>query len=87
MVGGSFLLTPATALRYERHDRKVRQVSQEEAMTLGIRGDAGGMRKGENGAGGEGAKEWSRNPRRRMVGSEKEEYYVSFVFLKPSRSR
>ena len=35
MVLGSFFLTPATALRYEKHDRKVRQLSNEEA--LGIR--------------------------------------------------
>ena len=35
MVAGSFFLTPATALRYERHDRKVKQVSKEEAMGLG----------------------------------------------------
>ena len=35
MVAGSFFLTPATALRYERHDRKVKQVSREEAMGLG----------------------------------------------------
>ena len=35
MIGASFLLTPATALRYERHDRKVRQVSKEEELGLG----------------------------------------------------
>ncbi|KAI9661199.1 MAG: Cytochrome oxidase assembly [Bathelium mastoideum] len=35
MVLGSFFLTPATALRYEKHDRKVTQMSSEEA--LGIR--------------------------------------------------
>ena len=35
MVAGSFFLTPATALRYERHDRKVKQVSREEAMGFG----------------------------------------------------
>lgn len=34
IVAGSFFLTPATALRYEKHDRKVRQLSQEEAMGL-----------------------------------------------------
>ncbi|CAI6340553.1 unnamed protein product [Periconia digitata] len=34
IVGGSFALTPATALRYERYDRKNQQVSQEEAMGL-----------------------------------------------------
>ena len=35
MVAGSFFLTPATALRYEKHDRKVKQLTQEEAMGLG----------------------------------------------------
>ncbi|KAL1955381.1 hypothetical protein VTO42DRAFT_8601 [Malbranchea cinnamomea] len=62
MVGASFFLTPATALRYERHDRKVQQLSQQEAMSLGIKG-----------LGGEGG--GTMVPRRRIVGSEKEEYY------------
>jgi len=35
MVAGSFFLTPATALRYEKHDRKVKQLTHEEAMGLG----------------------------------------------------
>lgn len=35
MVAGSFFLTPATAIRYERHDRRVRQVSKEEELGLG----------------------------------------------------
>ncbi|MCJ1261349.1 Cytochrome oxidase assembly [Lobaria immixta] len=35
MVAGSFLLTPATALRYERHDRKVRQMTKEEELGIG----------------------------------------------------
>ena len=34
-VAGSFFLTPATALRYERHDNKVKHVSQEEALNVG----------------------------------------------------
>ncbi|PVI04836.1 hypothetical protein DM02DRAFT_143690 [Periconia macrospinosa] len=34
IVGGSFALTPATALRYERYDRKNQQISHEEAMGL-----------------------------------------------------
>lgn len=34
MVAGSFILTPATAIRYERHDRKVQQVKQDEALGL-----------------------------------------------------
>lgn len=35
MVAGSFFLTPATALRYERHDRKVKQMSKEEELGIG----------------------------------------------------
>ncbi|KAF2086781.1 hypothetical protein K490DRAFT_43529 [Saccharata proteae CBS 121410] len=35
MVAGSFFLTPATALRYERHDRKVRQLSRDEELGIG----------------------------------------------------
>ena len=35
MVAGSFFLTPATAIRYERHDRKVRQLSKEEELGIG----------------------------------------------------
>lgn len=63
IVAGSFILTPATALRYERHDRKVQQLSQDEAMELGLKGP-----DGEEGI--------KRNPRRRVVGSERDEYYV-----------
>lgn len=66
IVAASFVLTPATALRYERHDRKVRQLDQEEAMQLGL--------KGENGE-----ESIRRNPRRHIVGSDREEYYVSIV--------
>ena len=35
MVAGSFFLTPATAVRYEKHDRKVRRLSKEEELGLG----------------------------------------------------
>ncbi|ROT41006.1 cytochrome c oxidase assembly protein COX16 [Sodiomyces alkalinus F11] len=34
MVAGSFVLTPATAIRYEKYDRKVRQVTKEEELGL-----------------------------------------------------
>jgi cytochrome c oxidase assembly protein subunit 16 len=34
MVAGSFFLTPATALRYERHDNKVKQLRKDEEMEL-----------------------------------------------------
>lgn len=35
VVAGSFFLTPATAIRYEKHDRKVRQLSKDEELGLG----------------------------------------------------
>ncbi|KAL9125327.1 MAG: hypothetical protein Q9217_005459 [Psora testacea] len=35
MVAGSFFLTPATALRYEKHDRKVKQMTKEEELGIG----------------------------------------------------
>ena len=35
IVGASFVLTPATAIRYERHDRKVRQMSRDEELGVG----------------------------------------------------
>ncbi|KAL4902875.1 hypothetical protein BDW74DRAFT_157788 [Aspergillus multicolor] len=62
IVAGSFVLTPAAALRYERYDRKVKQLSQEEAMDLGLKGP-----DGEEGI--------KRNPRRRILGDDREEYY------------
>jgi len=62
IVAGSFALTPAAALRYERHDRKVRQLNQEDVMELGLKGA-------------DGADTIKRNPRRRLVGSERDEYY------------
>ena len=68
MVSASFLLTPATALRYESHDRKNRELTHTEAMELGLKG---GM---------EGAGDMSYNPRRRkllggQLNSERDEYY------------
>jgi cytochrome c oxidase assembly protein subunit 16 len=38
IVAASFVLTPATAIRYERHDRKVRQMTREEELGLGKAG-------------------------------------------------
>lgn len=38
IVAGSFVLTPATAIRYERHDRKVRQMTREEELGVGKSG-------------------------------------------------
>jgi cytochrome c oxidase assembly protein subunit 16 len=67
IVASSFLLTPATALRYERHDRKNRAVTHGEAMELGLKGL--------------GDEEVNYNPRRRKVTkggtTERDEYYVS----------
>jgi cytochrome c oxidase assembly protein subunit 16 len=34
IVAGSFVLTPATAIRYEKHDRKVRQMTREEELSV-----------------------------------------------------
>ncbi|RFU79793.1 cytochrome c oxidase assembly cox16 [Trichoderma arundinaceum] len=34
IVAGSFVLTPATAIRYEKHDRKVRQLTKEEELNV-----------------------------------------------------
>lgn len=67
IVGASFLLTPATALRYENHDRKHRQVTDDEKMQLGLKGGL----EGEGGL--------TYNPRRRKILkgelNERDEYY------------
>lgn len=34
MIAGSFVLTPATAIRYEKHDRKIRQLSKDEELNV-----------------------------------------------------
>ena len=34
VVGGSFAITPLTAIRYEHHDRKTRQLTHEEELGL-----------------------------------------------------
>ena len=63
MVAGSFFLTPATAVRYERYDRKTHMLDREEAMGLGrVRDAAGARRVGEGG--------------KRDI---REEYWVSFT--------
>ncbi|KAJ9155581.1 hypothetical protein NKR23_g1734 [Pleurostoma richardsiae] len=38
IVGASFVLTPATAIRYEKHDRRVRQMTREEELGIGKHG-------------------------------------------------
>jgi hypothetical protein len=35
MVAGSFFLTPATAIRYEKHDRRVQRLTKEEELGIG----------------------------------------------------
>ncbi|KAK4229540.1 cytochrome c oxidase assembly protein COX16-domain-containing protein [Podospora fimiseda] len=35
IIAGSFVLTPAAAIRYERHDRKVRSMTREEELGVG----------------------------------------------------
>ncbi|KAI5300760.1 Cytochrome oxidase assembly, partial [Ascosphaera atra] len=62
IVAGSFFLTPAAALRYERHDRKVQAMNEQEAMALGV--NPSGKQEGVQ-----------RNPRAREIGTEREEYY------------
>jgi cytochrome c oxidase assembly protein subunit 16 len=34
IIGGSFVLTPATAIRYEKYDRKVRQMTKNEELNV-----------------------------------------------------
>ena len=34
IVAGSFVLTPATAVRYEKHDRKIKQLNREEELDV-----------------------------------------------------
>jgi cytochrome c oxidase assembly protein subunit 16 len=78
IVAGSFFLTPATALRYEKHDRKTRQVTQEEAMGLGLGRDGvkrertAGRFEAFQGGDGTGV---GKTREARRVGTEKEEYY------------
>ncbi|KAJ2903303.1 hypothetical protein MKZ38_010120 [Zalerion maritima] len=36
IVGGSFVLTPATAIRFEKYDRQVRQMTAKEESEVGI---------------------------------------------------
>lgn len=38
IVAGSFFLTPATAIRYEKYDRKVRRLTKEEELGIGKAG-------------------------------------------------
>jgi cytochrome c oxidase assembly protein subunit 16 len=67
ILAASFILTPATALRYERHDRKNRALTHAESLELGLKG-------GESGEGG-----IKYNPRRRMLtgdsNEQRDEYY------------
>lgn len=83
MVASSFLLTPATALRYENHDRRNREVSTNEALAMGLNRSGGGGELGEAVGGAGGLVKY--NPRRRVVGrggtSQKDEYYVSDLNL------
>ncbi|CAD6443789.1 c4db6342-98d9-4f5f-bfa1-2fc39a2a0af0 [Sclerotinia trifoliorum] len=38
MVAGSFFLTPATAVRYEKHDKRVKRLSKDEELGIGKTG-------------------------------------------------
>jgi cytochrome c oxidase assembly protein subunit 16 len=48
MVAGSFFLTPATAIRYEKHDRRVRRLSKEEELGIGKAGRRVDMKEVED---------------------------------------
>lgn len=49
-VAGSFFLTPATAVRYERYDRKTHMLDKDEALGLGrVRGAARARGEGKRG--------------------------------------
>jgi len=73
IVASSFLLTPATALRYERHDRKNQSLSYDEAVQMGLK----------RGTTGDGPVNY--NPRRRLITkggtTERDEYYVWIFWL------
>lgn len=45
IIAGSFVLTPATAIRYEKHDRKVRQMTRDEELGVGKSGRRVDMRE------------------------------------------
>lgn len=47
IVAGSFFLTPATAVRYERFDRKTHMLDKDEALGLG-RVKEGAKRRGKS---------------------------------------
>ena len=54
MLAGSFFLTPATAVRYERYDRKVHMLDKDQALGLGrVRGAAQDRVKGRGGGKGD----------------------------------
>ena len=61
IVAASFLLTPATAIRYEKHDRKVRRMSEDEALGLG---------KDSRRIGGEGGKDTMREEYYRLAAKD-----------------
>lgn len=81
MVLSSFLLTPATALRYEKHDRHHRELSTNEALSLGLNQSGGAADPAGDASGA------ARNPRRRVITkgptSQRDEYYVSLQSASP----
>lgn len=68
IIGGSFVLTPATAIRYERYDRKVKQVSREDELGIGKSGRRVNMRDEYNVSVGWG---WRRTQCLRLWGLQK----------------
>ncbi|KAI4153780.1 MAG: hypothetical protein LQ340_002104 [Diploschistes diacapsis] len=65
IVAASFFLTPATALRYEKHDRKVQRMSEDEALGLG---------KNSRRVGGEGGRDTMREEYYRLAAKDLDDW-------------
>ncbi|RCI13348.1 hypothetical protein L249_0796 [Ophiocordyceps polyrhachis-furcata BCC 54312] len=68
VVAGSFVLTQATAVRYERHDRKVRQMSKEEELGMRRGGRRVDMREEYNRLAGRDLDKWEQKRVERLPG-------------------
>ncbi|RDA88380.1 hypothetical protein CP532_5566 [Ophiocordyceps camponoti-leonardi (nom. inval.)] len=68
VVAGSFVLTQATAVRYERHDRKVRQMSKEEELGMRRGGRKVDMREEYNRLAGRDLDKWEQKRVERLPG-------------------
>ncbi|KAG9251366.1 uncharacterized protein J7T54_005189 [Emericellopsis cladophorae] len=68
IIAGSFVLTPATAVRYEKHDRKVRQMSKEEELSVRRAGRKVDMREEYNRLAGRDLENWEQRRVERFKG-------------------